>query len=555
MRGSLTVALAGLLALAAAPLAIGQTHQHDASSGVVIAHDVPPDGSTFVGNINHFGIVVLGDDGVPDYHEQNHIRVTLNGVVLMETTPDSGHDYDGINLFDVSFPVAGHYTVEALGDDGKMLAMFNGTVHDAVGLGRLLPAGLKVDAPAAAVAGTPVTYTYSNVDDPTAASPTMHLHSDAWFEVWRGTDLVFRTKTHTHEEAQSLEYTFPEAGNYKVGILGFQAYPTQSAAWFAPVWWEHDIQVTPGLGTPPGLPPARPPTPFTPDPPMANKVVLGSGGPEYSLVGTYDPWSTVGPATHMRLNALVMDPTTRAPVQHVDFTASLKDALGRTLFYSETLHEYDGVYEFQAMMPVGLYTLTVEASRGDWTSTLVMPYTVAPPVLVVAPDVPPAVAVGPFYYSLDAVAGAQSGVPFTLDIAATNLANQPFAHSEIEYSIFGSDGYIAQIGKLHTHGDGHFELTLALEEGNYKILLSPFPLEPQPATSYHQCCEQLVGQAEHMGLGFSFKVGSGPGFPPAENLTFIQEPFGSNGISAAPLGFAVLALAVALVVRTKRGSP
>src|SRR5207249_2613599 len=106
-------------------------------------------------NLAHFAILDLGPGLVPEYHQQNHVRVTENGAVLMETTPDSGHDYDGVVPFDVTFPIAGAYRVETLDAGGRSLGGFNGTVADAP----LQATNLTMQM-AVAPAGAASTFTY-----------------------------------------------------------------------------------------------------------------------------------------------------------------------------------------------------------------------------------------------------------------------------------------------------------------------------------------------------------------------------------------------------------
>jgi hypothetical protein len=484
--------------------AAAQHDHHDASSGVMISHDAPDSGREYVGGLSHFGILYLGSDLAPDYHQQNHVRVQENGVVLMETTPDSGHDYDGVYLFDVAFPVLGNYTVEALGDGGNVLASFSGFVVDPAAAGPAPQATLKLDAPASATAGVAAPFTFET----DGADGALVKHSDAWFEVRQGADLVFRTKTHSHEGAQRVFYAFALPGTYTVRVTSFLAFPSGGAPLFAPQVAERQVMVLPG--TVQGAT-VNAQVPAAPDPPLTNNVITVPGDAGHSLLGTYDPWTTVGPFTQMHLTALAMDPATRMPVPHVDFAATLRDEAGRTLFASDTLHEYDGIYEFTAVEPVGHYVLSVDAKQDTWSSHMEMPYTVLPPVMAVAVGsvgVPPAAsaALGPVLYTVSGLDGIVAGRPANLTFQSRTLAGQPFPHSEFDYQVLGANKVPLLAGKLHTHGDGAFQLTASLPEGAYTLRISPFPLEPQPAPVF-------FGKSVGDPLDLPFTVASGPGFP------------------------------------------
>ncbi|HUR24577.1 MAG TPA: hypothetical protein VM327_00995, partial [Candidatus Thermoplasmatota archaeon] len=385
MRLPLLVLVTLALSLAAMP-ASGQAHEHGAGGAIVIAHDVPADGTTFVGTPNHFAVIVKGTDPIPDFHNNVHVRVVLNGIVLFETTPDSGHDYDGVNAFDVVFPAPGAYSVEALDpeDESTMVAMFTGTVLPAPGPGKP-QAELVVTAASSApteqvLTGQPVHFTIDLLDAPAAAGGARIEHSDTWFEAWKDGMLEFRTKLHTHDELQELDYAFQEAGSYTVRVTGYQAYPTLAAQeeFFAPVVHEQSIMVLPGVPVS-AVHPESPPMPAA----GLNAVVLGRGGGTYQLVGTFDPYTVVGPDTLEHLYGLVIDPATGQTIQHVNFEAVLHGPTTH-LFSSGTLHEYDGIYELTTRQELpGAYTLDLTAERGDWSDTIHMTFLVAPPVVAV----------------------------------------------------------------------------------------------------------------------------------------------------------------------------
>jgi hypothetical protein len=358
-------------------------------------------------------------------------------------------------------------------------------------------------------------------------------HSDAWFEVRRGTDLVFRTKTHTHDTAQSVAYAFPLPGDYTVRVTSFLAFPSLKARLFAPLVQERAVVVLPGAA-PAGTPRAQ-----VPDAPLTNNVVTDTHDPAHVLVGTYDPWTSVGPATQMHLTVLAMDPATRMPIPHVDFNATLVDSLGRTLFHSATLHEYDGIYELAAVEPAGLYTLSVQATFDAWTARVDLPFTVTPPVMAASFGLPPMPAAGAVLYDVSGLTGAQAGKTFTIGISDATLAGQPFPHSEIDYQVLSSTGIPALAGKLHTHGDGKFRLDAALAQGSYTLRLSPFPLEADPTPLFY-------GKAIGDPLDLPFTVAAGPGFPAAPVLPVAQDASQAAPDAGLPVLLATLGCALAL---------
>jgi len=534
MRGRSAAPFALLALLALVPAAAAQ-HEHMAMGAAVIAHDADAAGDEWVGNLAHFAVLDLGDDAVPDFHQQNHIRVSENGVTLFETTADSGHDYDGVAPFDVAFPTPGHYTVQALDEAGKVVAAFNGTV-------RAIPPGpaphLSFQAPASAMAGAPATFTYVLQD---AANQTLD-HTDATFEVRRGTALVFRVHTHTHTAPESLQYAFEVPGTYTVRVVAFDAYPSATGPAFAPVLAQQDVVVSPAPPTDVGAPAM----PVPPAQPLDNQVVTGTASAPYTLLGTYDPYTTAGPETQMRLTALVMDPATRMPVPHVNVHATLRgpSALGATsgplVFASDTLHEYDGLFELatQRFLP-GHYTLTVDAAKGNWTGHLEMPYDVLPPGV--------GMSAGPASYALSDATGLVAGLAHTLHLAATEAANQPFAHSEVDAQVLDARGFPVLQAKLHTHADGLFAWNVTLPtNGTYTLRLSPFPLD----------ASLMVGPQKADGstaLDFPLQVAAGPGVPAILPATLAPPAdAAAHPAPGAGAGMATAALAAAVAVALRR---
>lgn len=459
----LVAACASLLALSALsvlPSASAQGHEHGGmDAGVSIAHDAPADGRTFVGNVNHFSVIAHGDDEVPDFHQDIPWRVTLNGKTLAETTSDSGHDYDGVNSFDIVFPATGAYTVEAIAADGSMAAMFNGTVVD----GPLTPAVLALSMPEGSIAGQPARFSFFvHAPDPGSIIP----HSDCTFEAVKGGRTEFRTKLHTHEDEQVLDYAFAEPGDYTVRVLCFQAYPSARATLFAPLVAEELVTVLPG---PPVNTGAAPPL-MPPPPAELNAVVTAPAGQGMTLVGTFDPYTVVGPDTLQHLNVLAVDDAGQT-IQHVDFTAVLDGPAGQ-VFASETLHEYDGILEVTArqLLP-GPYTLRVTAEGASGSGELAMTYLVAPRAVPIN--------AGLVGVTLDAP-GVVAGAPSTWTLGAT-ATQRPFAHGELEIRLTAAGSDIPYLqAKLHTHATGLFPFTVALPTADaYTLDVTPFPLMPE----------------------------------------------------------------------------
>lgn len=451
--------VATLAAAWVAPLATAQDHEHDAAGPILLAHDGPADGRQFVGNLAHFVAIVHGDDAVPDFHQDVPVRVWLNDRILFETTPDSGHDYDGVNAFDIVFPETGPYRVEALGADGKPADTFAGEVLPAPDLQVSMGSSEQFEI----LAGVPVSYTYEVSD-----GGALVAHSDCWVELLQADKTLLRTKTHTHEEPQEVTLTFPAAGTYTLRRTCFQAYPSLKATLFVP----HVVEQSIGVGAGPPLAvgtqvndgaQATPPT-------AQNAVVQGAAGGELLLIGTFDPYTIVGPDTLQHLMVLAVDPSTGAPRQHVDFTASLSGPAGGVLFASDTLHEYDGVYELATRQAVpGPYTLVVTADAGDWSDQVILQWLVAPAAVPTS--------AGTVGFNL-ASHGRNAHNAADYELTATAQTG-PFAHSEVELQILG-DGPVPLLrAKLHTHDDGAFPFRLELPEGTYDFAFDAFPLMPE----------------------------------------------------------------------------
>lgn len=497
----------GLLLIGAAPVA-AQGHEHGAAGPILLAHDGPADGRQFVGNLAHFAAIARGDDAVPDFHQDLPMRVTLNGQVLFETTASSGHDYDGVNVLDIVFPEPGPYVVEALDGSGNAVATFRGDVLPAPTARVRLSTVEDLEV----LAGVATTYQFSLRDDADA----LVAHSDCWIEVLQGGATLLRTKTHTHEDQQAVTLVFPTAGTYVLRFTCFQAFPSAKATLFQPIVVERSVGV--GVGPPLPVPASLPP--LGAPPAALNAVVQGAAGGELLLVGTFDPGTIVGPNTLQHLAVLAVDPQTGVPRQHVDFTAVLRAPGGGVLFASDTLHEYDGIFEFTTRQAVpGIYTLDVTASTGDWSDSVALTYLVAPPALPTS--------AGPVGYHFGTFSADGQASDYVLGALAVT---GPFAHSEVELRVQGEDGVPRLLTKLHTHDDGAFPFTLALATGQYEFRFDGFPLMPEAV---------LVAPAT-----FDVDV------PNGQVLEVSAVPQGQQETSAT--AFPVVVLALALLIFRRR---
>lgn len=510
-----------ILVLALAPLTAAQHEHGTGEAKVVIAHDGPPGGRAVVGDVTHFAAILFGEDGAPQFHHDMRVEVRLNGAVLWATTPESGHDYDGINDVDIVFPVPGHYVVSvtATGKEGDTTGTYEG---DVVAMRDPVAASLELQAPERAVAYEPATFTYSVVD----AQGRLLPHTDVLFEVRRADGFVeFRVHTHSHMEEQSLRYAFTKPGEHTVTLLAYTAFPTADAKDFAAFTTTRKVTVESGSPLPPGLPALAMPNP------KRNDVGMGESSGDYVVMTAYDPYTTVGPFSQVRLSTVVADQGTLEPVQHINFEAKLTDGYGRELFSSQSLHEYDGVFDVLAGgQDIGPYTLEVAGVQGAWKGSAKLEYTVAPPL---AP-----LSAGPQFVEVQGLDRLASGAAGEVALVAHDLAGMPFMHSEVDVQVLrqgeGQPPLVAT--KLHTHDDGRFPFTLTLpEEGDYVLRLAPFSLEPRPTPVFY-------GEELGAPLDIPFKVGAGPGLPG-------PQPLGATGGPAAARtpGFEALALVGAAV--------
>jgi hypothetical protein len=424
----LVLGIAALLACALPTAA--QEHEHAAGGGVLLLTDGP----AYVGSPVRFTAIVLGDDELPDVHQNMHLKLMLDGKTMFETTPASGHDYDGINSFDFVFPAPGNYSFQALGDD--VLAQLRGAVHHEQGLLQL-----EAENDAGTLPQSGLAYVHQ-LHGAGYSSVRLETHQDG--------RLAFRTVT---TKLDSWRYAYPDAGGAITHIAAACACTRSAGAQFGA-----DVLPGPPVGDG-AVAVAAPQT-------ALNPVVRGSSDAPYAIIGTYDPYTVIGPDTVQHLGVLVIDPATKMPIPDVAVHATLLRQ-GATLFDAD-LHTRSGFLEVAARYPTpGNYVFTATASTDNWTGQVQLPYTVAPPSAATAIGVPR------FRLEADLV----GGTPGNVSLHAVDARGMPYAHSEVELEIIGAGTVLA--AKLHTHGDGKFPFTVTLPAGTYALRITPFSLLPE----------------------------------------------------------------------------
>lgn len=531
----LTLLAAVSLAFAATPVAA------QAQPLVLNIHDVADDGYTYVGNPTNFGYVLLNDNGASNVHKNGQLRITQNGVLMYETLGMSNaHDYDALNPVFYAFPRAGPYEVHSSVPASAALTInntFTGVVHEATNLvkAKIVPD----EIPGSVSVNEPAQFVFSVNTE----AGTLLEHTDALFEVRRAADnwLVFRTHVHTHKEAMVLSYAFPEAGDYIVRIVGYQAFPGKTDIAFEPVTYTKEVTATlePPINVPTGS--------------LNENVASTSDDSEtpYLLVLTTDPPGSAGaPATvgafgNVRLNALIFDTTAKALVPHVNFEAKITSATGIERFTSTALHEYDGHLEVvdQEGTP-GTYTYEVTASKGDWKETKSIQFSVVP----VGANAPPGA--GVTIVTATGLDSIKAGVPQKIEFMAASLAGTPHAHSEIELQVLRGDrtGVPILINKLHTHGDGKFGATITFPDaGDYTLVMDVETVHADATPRYYF---EEVGRAPVVAL----KVAEGVELPnvPFSGMVSDAETPEVKGESPLPLIVGILAVGVAVYARRRQ---
>lgn len=457
-RRTRAFALAAAAFLALLPLAGAQEHEHAGDKGAaLVLVDGPADGRALVGAYTHFGFALLDKEGNPVVHQNAQFNVLQGKDVLFSTTDT--HEYDGLFTLDLRFTKPGPYQVIA--SSGEMaLGVFEGV---AVAPTSPVRASIAFEATPTGPAARTFQVSVSVLDERGAIVP----HSDAIVEFRdaRTGLLQSRSHLHIHEEPIRFLQGFGAVTDVVATVVGYVAFAEETDPQVPAVVAEFPLAVgalsLPGAPTPPAAPPAP----------------LEQVGPKASADGLtlhamYDPQNQVGVGQTARLAALVTQDATRAPLAHVDFTFVLTGPRG-LLFSSDSLHEYDGMFEhvFTPDVP-GLYEGVLTAHEGSGL-------TVRHTLLVVPPAVPLLGGTGPIELGVDGLERIVAGAPANLTFFARGPAG-PAAHSEVDVTVFHDGEPPLYQFKLHTHGSG---LTNALllfpHEGEWKIRIDGAPTVPE----------------------------------------------------------------------------
>lgn len=455
-------ALVLLIVLAAAPLAAAQSHEHQEGEGLAaVLHDGPPDGRAVVGGLTHFGFALL-DGGVPQTHRDAAFTVLQDGRVVFATTDT--HEYDGLFSFDVVFTRPGPYEVWAT-SEGMTMGMFSGTVVE-----RANETEAQVVVELAAGDALPATSGFSATIAVVDAAGALIPHTDAIVELReRETQkLVTRARTHIHDAPMVLRQYLPRPGDYDMTVTAFRAFPSGRSADMHAIVTTVPVSVGPlpegagvqGVG---GIA-------------MEGQQPLDPRGPTasadgYALHGMLDPQALVGVGNVARMSAILVDES-GSPVQHVDFRFELRGPTG-LLFHSETLHEYDGVFEFAFVPAVpGGYTGALVAAYNETELAIQFHAQAAPPA---AP-----LDAGAFRVTLEGLEGAAAGTPTNLTFGVFDDAGRPLTHSEVEVEVRHDGEAAVYRFKLHTHDSGTTAATIVFPHGGpWEVFVEPIALLPQ----------------------------------------------------------------------------
>ncbi len=454
------------------------------------------------------GFALLDDKGAPVAHNDAEITVTQNGVTVFHSA--STHEYDGFFSLDVIFQQVGPY--EVMAKSGELgTGMFVGTVVAPV---NATVASIRFEP--TALGGGMTQGTLSIVD----AEGALLTHTDAIIDLRRANGaLVSRWQAHIHSDPIVFTTAFPATGDYVFHVTAFRTFATGRSADFAAVI--DTFPVTATVATPSGAPAVPTPsaTPTSPRGPMAT-----AGG--LTLHGMYDPQPTVGLGQPIRLTAVVVD-AMGVVMPHVDFSFALDSPAARA-FASESLHEYDGLFEFvHASSVPGPHRAVLTASRGEETVSITYEYVVAPPVVALNP--------GRFTVSLTGAEDAQVGVPVNLTFYAGG-ATGPLPHSEVDVKVFREGEPAIYAFKLHTHASGESMATIQFPaEGEWIVTAEPILLMPQPS---------LIETAR-------FTVSVAPGLMPDILTAADADVPVTNPVPALPVGLMVLAFVTVGLLRRR----
>lgn len=457
----LPLALFGLVLLLAAT---GAVAGQDDDPTVAILRE-PADGEPVRAGIpTAFTWLLLDGDGEPSFHHDAVFEVRHDGKTLLETTAETGHDYDGIDTYRVVFPGPGTYTARVAVMDGDGGVLVEETVE-----GRVLPgpnrsAAAFLESPDETVVGEEVAFRYG-LGGPSEPVPGTDLR----FRVLRAEDgfLEAELDTSAGDGLHEVTYRFDEPGTYEVRVAGGGSGDEAVGA----AAGSERISVAAGASPPVEGPPTRPP--------LENRVTTGEGGDGYELHGTYDPYTSIGPHGRLRLGAVVVDPAGPAAVGDVDYAAVLEAPDGTQRLQVEDLHEDDGVLTVVVSpSQVGDHRLRVEAQRGSWSGAVTLDFSVHPPA--------GALGAGPQFTDLEAPREVRAGEAGSYVLEVTDAAGVPLPHSEVDLRVRDGDGVPVLVGKLHNHEDGRYPVDLALPQaGDFTLAASPETLQPAPTPYYY----------------------------------------------------------------------
>ena len=246
------------------------------------------------------GWVLTDDEGQPAFHQDARVHVTHEGDTLLETVPSSGHDYDGVDPYRVSFPEPGNFTVEAeIVDDGEVRQLaYEGTVGPAPSE----ELDLAIEAPDEVAPGERVTLGAEVTDE--EGRPVEEVETT--LRLQRTADRFEVLKTQLAGAEPTMGYSFARTGTFQLVAVA-QPVPGGQATGFAPVSERVSITVE-GPPSPPsvGAPVEQP---LRNDRDTAEQDADGA-----DLFVTYDPYTSIGPHGRLRLGMLTLDETDRKSV-------------------------------------------------------------------------------------------------------------------------------------------------------------------------------------------------------------------------------------------------
>lgn len=452
MRAAL---LLGILLLQ--PAAMAQEHGHDNENGMsMVLFDGPADGRALRGGYTHFGFALMDKDGAPVVHQNAEFNVVQAGKVLFSTTDT--HEYDGLFSFDVRFTSVGPYQVTATSGD-MALGVFQGEVVEPVD---------PVEAQVAfeAVPDGPASRVFDITIAVNDANGAIVPHSDAIVEFREaGSGALFsRSHLHIHDAPIAFKQGFGAATDYVATVIGYLAFPSADDAEVPAVVAEFPLSVGFLSAPAPTAPPLAPPAALE----QKGAVASGEGMTLYAM---YDPNNQVGVGQTARLAALVVDDNL-TPLAHVDFSFALTGPRGM-VFQSDSLHEYDGMFEFLFTPDVpGHYAGVLTANEGQGV-------TVPFDLLVIPPAIPLLGGTGTIELGVEGVDDIVAGVEKNLTFRAMGPAG-PAMHSEVDVTIFHDGEPPLYNFKLHTHESGLTNAVVVFpHEGDWKIRIDGLPTVPE----------------------------------------------------------------------------